>query len=148
MFMPHYEPPRYQGSDDEFPLILIPFPTASLGSGGGANQPYLQEIFGGLHGLTGETWVEINPELAGRLNIKDHDQVWIESSKGRITTQAKIYPGSPSDVIYMPLGQGHNAYGRYAKGKGVNPLSVMEKDFDPVSGAQVLAGTRVKIYKA
>jgi len=25
---------------------------------------------------------------------------------------------------------------------------VMEKDFDRLSGAQVLAGTRVKIYKA
>jgi hypothetical protein len=48
----------------------------------------------------------------------------------------------------MPLGQGHIAYGRFAKEKGVNPLVVMEKDFDLLSGAQVLAGTRVKIYKA
>lgn len=148
IYMPHYEPPRYQGVKDNFPLILIPFPTVSLGSGGGGNQPYLQEIFGGLHGLTWDTWVEINPELAKRLNITDKDQVWIESPKGRIKALAKIYPGASTDVIYMPLGQGHSAYGRYAKGRGVNPLSLMEKDFDPVSGAQVLAGTRVKIYKA
>ena len=148
MFMPHYELPRYQGAEEKFPLVLIPFPTSSLGSGGGANQPYLQEIFGGLHGLTWDTWVEINPELAKRLNITDHDQVWVESSKGRIKTQVKIYPSIAHDVIHMPLGQGHNAYGRYAKERGVNPLSVMEEDFDSISGAQVLAGTRVKIYKA
>ena len=69
---------------------------------------------------------EINPELAGRLNIKDHDQVWIESSRGKIKTLAKIYPGSLPDIIYIPLGQGHNAYGRYARGIGINPLSLMD----------------------
>jgi anaerobic selenocysteine-containing dehydrogenase len=147
-FMPHYEPPRYQGREKKFPLILIPFPTASLGSGGGANKPYLQEIFGGLHRLTWESWVEINPELAGRLNIKDHDQVWIESSRGKFRTLAKIYPGAFPDIICMPLGQGHNAYGRYARGMGINPLSLIDKDFDSLSGAQVLTGTRVNIYKA
>jgi anaerobic selenocysteine-containing dehydrogenase len=148
MFMPHFESPRYHGSEDTFPFILIPFPTVSLGSGGGANQPYLQEIFGGIHGLTGETWVEINPETAKRLNIADMDQVLIESPKGRIKAKAKIYPGVLPDVIHVPLGQGHDSYGRYAKGRDANPLSIVEKDFDPVSGAQVLAGTRVKIYKA
>jgi len=74
--------------------------------------------------------------------------VWIESSRGKIRTLAKIYPGALPDVIYVPLGQGHNAYGRYARGIGINPLSLMGKDFDSISGAQVLAGTRVKIYKA
>ncbi len=148
VYLPHYEPPRYQGSKESFPLMLIPFPTASLGSGGGANQPYLQEIFGGLHRLIHESWIEINPDLARRLDITDEDVVWIESSRGKIRALAKIYPGISSDVVHMPLGQGHIAYGRFAKEMGVNPLVVMEKDFDLLSGAQVLAGTRVKIYKA
>ncbi len=147
-FMPHYEAPEFNGDKENFPLILIPFPTASLGTGGGANQPFLQEIFGAVHALTGESWVEINPDLAVRLNIRDKSHVWIESRRGRIETLVKIFPGPQSDVIYMPLGQGHTAFGRYADKRGVNPLSVMEKAFDPVSGAQVLAGTRVRIYKA
>ncbi|MEE8381112.1 MAG: molybdopterin dinucleotide binding domain-containing protein, partial [Thermodesulfobacteriota bacterium] len=95
-----------------------------------------------------ESWIEINPDLARRLDITDEDVVWIESSRGKIRALAKIYPGISSDVVHMPLGQGHIAYGRFAKEKGVNPLVVMEKDFDLLSGAQVLAGTRVKIYKA
>lgn len=148
MFMPHYEPPRYHGRKMKYPFLLIPFPTASLGSGGGGNQPYLQEIFGGLHGLTGETWVEINPELAKRLNIADKDQMWVESPRGRIKALAKVYPGMLPDVIHVPLGQGHSAYGRYAKGRGVSPLAIIESQFDPLSGAQVLTGTRVRIYKA
>jgi anaerobic selenocysteine-containing dehydrogenase len=148
MFMPHYEPPHFHGNKKEFPLTLIPFPTAALGSGGGANQPYIQEIFGALHRLTGESWVEINPDMAKRLHIADNDTVWIESSRGKIKAIAKIYPGSVPDVIFMPLGQGHTAYGQFAKGRGVTPLSVLEKQFDPISGAQVLSGTRVKVYKA
>jgi anaerobic selenocysteine-containing dehydrogenase len=148
MFMPHYEPPRYHGRKMKYPFLLIPFPTASLGSGGGGNQPYLQEIFGGLHGLTGETWVEINPVLAKRLNIADKDQMWVESPRGRIKALAKVYPGMLPDVIHVPLGQGHSAYGRYAKGRGVSPLAIIESQFDPLSGAQVLTGTRVRIYKA
>jgi anaerobic selenocysteine-containing dehydrogenase len=146
--MPHYESPHYQGDPDMFPLILIPFPTASLGSGGGANQPYLQEVFGRLHGLTGGTWVEITPELASRLGVADHDLVWLESPRGRIKAPVKIYPGISPDVVHIPLGQGHTAYGRFARERGANPLTILEKVFDHTSGAQVLAGTRVKLYKA
>jgi molybdopterin-containing oxidoreductase family iron-sulfur binding subunit len=46
------------------------------------------------------------------------------------------------------MGQGHTSYGRYASGTGINPLSIVERVFDPISGAQVLAGTRIRIYKA
>jgi anaerobic selenocysteine-containing dehydrogenase len=147
-FMPHYEPPQFQGDKKNFPLMLIPFPTASLGSGGGANQPYLQEVFGGVHGLTWETWVEVSPQLANRLGITDHDLVWIESPKGRIKARPKIFPGASPDVVHIPMGQGHTSYGRYASGTGINPLSIVERVFDPISGAQVLAGTRIRIYKA
>jgi hypothetical protein len=48
----------------------------------------------------------------------------------------------------MPLGQGHTAYGQYAAARSVSPLSIIEKEFDHISGAQVLTGTRVRIYKA
>lgn len=147
-YLPHYDPPHFHGDPDLFPLVLIPFPTASLGSGGGANQPYLQDAFGRLHGLTGETWVEITPELASRLGVTDHDIVWIESPRGKLKARVKIYPGISPDVVHIPLGQGHSAYGRFAQGRGVNPLTILEKAFDHISGAQVLAGTRVKIYKA
>ena len=146
--MPHYESPRYQGDPELFPQVLIPFPTASLGSGGGANQPYLQEIFGGLQGTSGETWVEITPELAGRLGVTDHDLVWIESPRGKIQAQVKIYPGISPDVVHIPLGQGHKSYGRFARGRGSNPLTILERSFDHISGAQIMAGTRVKLYKA
>lgn len=148
IYLPHHETPRYQGNEETYPLTLVPFPTASLGSGGGANHPYLQEVFGGLHGMIGETWIEISSELAQQLHISEMDQVWIESPKGKIKARAQIYHGTSLQVVHMPLGQGHTSYGRYAKGRGETPLAMMEELFDPISGAQVLSGTRVTIYKA
>jgi anaerobic selenocysteine-containing dehydrogenase len=147
-FLPHFENPRFRGRNMKFSSILVPFTTPALGVGNSANKPYLQEIFGGVHALTGETWVEINPEMAKLLNIADRSYVWIESPMGKIKAVAVIFPGTLPNVVNIPIGQGHTAFGRFAEGRGRSILSLIEKDFDAISSAQVLTGTRVNIYKA
>ncbi|MGQ9463790.1 MAG: hypothetical protein ACUVTP_12035 [Candidatus Fervidibacter sp.] len=48
----------------------------------------------------------------------------------------------------MPLGPGHSAYGRWAKGVGTNPASIAAKVLDEVSGHPLWNLTLVRIYKA
>jgi hypothetical protein len=50
-------------------------------------------------------------------------------------------------VISMPIGDGHTHYGRYASGRGANPLSILAAVYEKSTGALVLGGTRVKVSR-
>jgi molybdopterin-containing oxidoreductase family iron-sulfur binding subunit len=116
--------------------------------GRGANAPWVQEILGLHVGVRWDSWVEINPETARRLGIHDGDEVWVESVVGKIKTRAKLYPGAMPHVVNMPFELGHRAYGRYAKGRGVNPNEILVHENDRLGGLAGFFSTRVKVYKA
>ena len=46
----------------------------------------------------------------------------------------------------MPFGQGHTAYGRYAQGRGVNPMNVLGLHFNE-AGDLAFAGMKVRVEK-
>ncbi len=72
-----------------------------------------------------DSWVEINPNTAKELGISFGDLVEVASPQGALRVPAVIYPGIRPDMVAMPLGQGHRDMGRYAKGRGVNPLQLL-----------------------
>ena len=82
--------------------------------GRGANQPFLQEIFGPHLKERWDSWVEVNPETARAVGIEDGDRVWVES-KGKVKAKARLFPGTARMRSYplrtrtpglRPLGQG------------------------------------------
>ena len=145
---PVYEKPRFFGDEKLYPFHLYLFPTLALLDGSVANQPFLQEIVGPHVNMQWDSWVEINPEMAKRLRIRDGEWVFVESPFGKVKTRAKLYPGTMPGVVNIPLGQGHTALGHWAQGKGINPLDLVGEDYDSVSAIPALLSTRVKIYKA
>jgi anaerobic selenocysteine-containing dehydrogenase len=146
-FMPHYEPPRFAGQEEDYPLHLHLFKTATYGERWGGNMPWLQEIYG-LHVREMWTsWVEINPETAHELGISDGDQVWVESPAGRIQAKARLYAGIRPEVVAMPLGQGHTALGRWAQGRGANPNELLAEEYDRLSGELATQATRVRVRR-
>jgi anaerobic selenocysteine-containing dehydrogenase len=70
------------------------------------------------------SWIEINPKTAASLGIADGDLVEVSSYHGSVRAPALLYPAIRPEVVAMPYGQGHTAYGRYAKDKGANPIIV------------------------
>ncbi len=148
VFLPHFEKPCFIGDKKDYPFHLIHYKPMTSAEGRGANQPYLQEIFGPHLYERWDSWVEINPETARRLGLKDGDPVWIESVKGRLKTHVRLFPGTHPACLQMPYGQGHRAYGRWAKGRGVNPNDILVKEYDYLGGFLSHFSTRVKIYKA
>ncbi|MBI3001286.1 MAG: molybdopterin-dependent oxidoreductase [Deltaproteobacteria bacterium] len=145
---PVYEKPRISGEEKLYPFHLYLYPTLALLDGSGANQPFLQEIVGPHVNVQWNSWVEMNPETANRMGIGDGESVFVESPFGKVKTRAKLYPGTMPGVVSIPLGQGHTAFGRWAQGKGINPLDLIADDYDSVSGLPSLLSTRVKIYRA
>ena len=73
------------------------------------------------------SWVEINMQVAHDLDIRTGDMVKVTASNGQsITLSAIPYPGLHPGVVAMPIGQGHDVYGRNAAGRGYNPLPILE----------------------
>jgi anaerobic selenocysteine-containing dehydrogenase len=148
VYLPHYEPIRYVGDPAKYPLLLNTYKLMAHAEGRGANSPWLQEIMGPHVGVRWDSWVEINSETAKKLGIRDGDQVWVESVVGKIKTRAKLYPGAMPQVVNMPFEQGHKAYGRYAKGRGVNPNEILVHENDRLGGLAAFFSTRVRVYRA
>ena len=106
-------------------MTLMLYPSTALYDGRTANRPWLQELPDPVTKITWNSWVEINPATAGRLGISEGDVLEITSETSSLRAPAYPHPGIREDVLAMPLGQGHTAFGRYAKDRGANPLALL-----------------------
>jgi len=126
-------------------FFFMPFLSPTLGETG-ANKPWLQELADPTTTVMWNTWVEINPETAHELGLENDDIVKIVSEAGEVEVPVYLYPAIHPEVIAMPFGQGHTAYGRYAQGRGTNPLNILGARLNE-AGDLALAGMKVKVEK-
>ncbi len=124
-----------QKSEGDFPLELLAYEHATLGLGEHANLPWLQELPDPMTSVMWGSWVEINPKTAGSLGIADGDMVEVHTSEGTVRAPAVLYPPIRPEVIAMPYGQGHEAFGRYAGKRGVNAASLNPLPASSTAGA-------------
>jgi anaerobic selenocysteine-containing dehydrogenase len=141
------EVPMYETStaatESEYPFELLAYEHPLLGFGETANLPWLQELPDPMTSVMWGSWIEINPAAAASLGISDGDLLEVTTARGSLRAPAVIYPAIRPDVIAMPYGQGHTAYGRYASGKGASAYNAAP--FPPLVGP--LAPVRAKIAK-
>lgn len=142
-----YREPEYDGNPLERPFVLHPFVTAAFHDGRGANLPWMQELPDPLTSIVYNTWVELNPATARELGIEEGDLVEVQSSAGTLVAPAFPYHAIRPDVVAIPLGQGHTHYGRYATGRGANPLAILAPKTDALSGALATGATRVALRR-
>jgi anaerobic selenocysteine-containing dehydrogenase len=129
--------------DGEF--FFLPFVSPTMAEAG-ANKPWLQELPDPTTTVTWNTWVEINPETARKLGIENDDIVQIISEAGSVEAAVYLYPAIRPDVIAMPFGQGHTAYGQFAAGRGANPADVLGVHFNE-AGDLAFASMKVSVKK-
>jgi len=136
---------EFAGDSSAYPFVLHPFLTATFLDGRGANLPWLQELPDPMTSVVYGSWAELNPVTADELGIREGDVLEVESAAGTIRVPALIFPAIKPGVVAMPIGQGHAAYGRYAKDRGVNPIHIVATLMDDRAGDLAWAATRVKI---
>jgi len=136
---------EFAGSESEYPFVLHPFLTATFLDGRGANLPWLQELPDPMTSVVYGSWVELNPATADELGIEEGDVLEVVSTAGSVRVPALIFPAIRPGVVAMPVGQGHEAYGRYATDRGVNPIHIVAAQMDAEAGDLAWAATRVKI---
>jgi anaerobic selenocysteine-containing dehydrogenase len=147
-FLPHFEEPRFEGNENEYPYYLVVFGVLSNRRGSGSFSPLLQEMFGYYQRVYSTSWVEINPHTARHHRIDQGDLVRISSDHGSISARAVFNEVLEPQTIAIPFGMGHTSGGRYAKGAGVNPYEILAEVSDRLWGKPAKLATRVKIDKS
>ena len=103
VFLPHFEKPRMVGDEKEYPFHLIPYVPMTAAEGRGANQPFLQEIYGPHLNERWDSWVEINPETAKAMGIKDGDLDLGGISGQKVEGKGEALSWDKSKVYSYPL---------------------------------------------
>lgn len=135
---------QFYGDPNEFPFYLLLFPSPNLGDGSAANRPMLQETPDPMTTVMWTSWVEVNPETALKLGVISGDIIKISSPAGEVETVVYEYRGIRPDVLAIPLGQGHSAFGRYAQDRGITPQDLLV-DAQNAAGNLACMATRAKV---
>ena len=128
---------------DDRPFVLMPYPSLHHYDGRGANKPWLQEIPDPMMKATWDSWAELHPDTCRRINAEEGQLLTIESAHGRLDVSILVNEHLRPDVIAMPIGQGHTEYGRYAMGRGANPIALLDATPDGRSGGLRWLSTKV-----
>jgi anaerobic selenocysteine-containing dehydrogenase len=146
--LPHYEAGPSLVGKDQYPLRMIPYELINLSSNGLPNPPYLNKTLFDHLLAKNESFAEINPATAADYRLQDGDRVVISSTKGNLRARVHFFNGAMPGVVFLPMGFGHSAYDDYQKGKGLNPLEILDISPDPLSGLPAWWNTYVKVEKA
>ncbi len=127
-------------------LSLVLFEPLPVSAGRGAELPFLQEILDPAIEERWRTWVEIHPETAAELGVHEHDLLRVASSTASIEVPARVTSRVVAGCAAIPVGLGRREGGRWARGRGANPLRLISSsDRDPGSGMPNLDGIRVRV---
>ena len=138
----NFDAPAFDGDGD---FVLLVHPSPRFGDGAQANRPWLQELPDPVSKIAWHAWVEMNPVSAERLDLRKGDIVTVRSPHGEVEVPVWTYPGIREDVVALAMGGGHEDYGRFADGVGVNAMSLLPAEMEEPSGALVHVATRVSL---
>jgi anaerobic selenocysteine-containing dehydrogenase len=139
------EEPGSDADAGQYPYHLYPYLSIALFDGRGANKSWLQETPDPMTTVAWQTWIEIHPNTAKALGVQADDIVRVISPVGEVEAIVYVYPGIGEEVVAMPIGRGHEDYGRFAMDRGTNPIRLLIPEADQDTGALAWQATRVRI---
>ena len=126
-------------------LSLVAYPSLHFFDGRGANRPWLQEIPDPLLKTTWGTGIEMTPDTAEALGAEDGQLVTVASDHGQVDASVIVNPHLAEGVVAIAIGQGHTDFGRYATGRGVSPMALLDPVPEAPSGGVRWVGTGVDV---
>ena len=124
---------------------LVAYPSLHFFDGRGANRPWLQEIPDPLLKTTWGTGVELTPDTAQSLGAAEGQLVAITSDHGEVEASVNLNPHLAAGVVAIAIGQGHTSFGRYATGRGVSPMALLDPAPEARSGGVQWVGSGVDL---
>ena len=146
--LPRWIPPRSE-TNAEYPFHFLIYRQPWERMTQSQNDPVFSEFWP-------ENRVLINDDVAGRMGIADGDEVYVESTAGKIRIKAKLTRGLRPDCLAVDHGFGHWSSGySVAQGKGANdgdliPAMTIEEQlkFNSPDMAAYMEDVVLKVYKA
>ncbi len=132
---------------ERFPLQFQPYLSLQYQDGRGANLPWMQELPDPVSSSMWDIPLEIDPQTAAKLDVATGDWVRVESDSGSLEALAYVHPAALPGVVSMAIGEGHTHYGRYASGRGANPLSILAPVWEASTGSLAFGATRVRVAR-
>lgn len=121
-------------------LVVYPFSSVKTFDGRAANRPWLQELPDPMTSAVWDSWVELHPDTAAALKVTTGQTVAVRNRYGEVRGPVLVSPYIAKGVAGIPLGQGHNAYGRFAsavgKGSVVDLIGMAGKKSVPLVSAR------------
>ncbi len=137
---------EFEGAEDA-ELNLVVYPSYRFYDGRTANRPWLLELPDPVTKVAWQSSVEIHPRTAREMGIEQGDVVRVTSAHGSVDTFAYVYPGVRPDTVAIQMGLGHEAFGRFTEGHGVNPNRLLGTEVDATSGDLARYGVRVRLSR-
>ena len=131
----------------EHPYRFQAYPSLQFGEGGASHLPWLQQMPDPTSSAMWNLPIEIDPQTAELLGVVNGDEVRVTSSSGSIEAPVYVHPAAIPGVLSMAMGQGHVDYGRYASGRGANPLRLIGDAREEKTGAPAFGAVWVSIEK-
>jgi molybdopterin-containing oxidoreductase family iron-sulfur binding subunit len=126
-------------------LVLMPYASLHLYDGRGANRSWLQEIPDPVTKAVWSSWAEVHPDTARSLSAQEGQLVSVESPHGKLDVPVVLNPNLRPGTMAIPIGQGHTEYGRYAAGRGVNPITLIDPTPELLSGGVRWLSVKVRV---
>jgi molybdopterin-containing oxidoreductase family iron-sulfur binding subunit len=129
-------------------LALYPYPSVKTFDGRAANRPWMQELADPITQAVWGAWAEIHPDTAKKIGVKQGDAVILRTNDGEVHVPAYVTEHVHRGIVAVPLGQGHSAYGRYAKSAGQgSAYSLLPKTLATGVEALPLTGAAVEVVR-
>lgn len=141
------DPPQYAAPAAGSDRALVVFPSPILGDGRHANRPWAQELPDPVSTNCWTSWVELNPKTVEQLGLAEGDKVKVTTPQGSIELGFFASRGVREDTVAVVLGNGHEGMGRYARGRGQNPMKLLASATDARSGAFAAYGARASVSR-
>lgn len=129
-------------------IPVLPFYTVKGFDGRAANRPWLQEIPDRLSLVMWDSWAELHPNTAHEFGLKTGDTTTLRNAYGEVNNVPVVVTQQIIEgIVAVPVGQGHEAYGRFAKLKGGNVFDLVGTDRKDLK-VLPLVGSSVTVQKA
>jgi anaerobic selenocysteine-containing dehydrogenase len=134
-------------SGGEGSLLMVPLSLMLLQNGYFPNPPFMTKYLGEETLSVNEVMAQIHPATAKKFGLSQGNRVQLQSAEGSIEARIYLFEGAMPQVVFVPLGMGHQAFDPTLKNRGANPYPMLDKILDPASGLPISWATRVKIQK-
>ncbi|MBN8548642.1 MAG: molybdopterin-dependent oxidoreductase [Deltaproteobacteria bacterium] len=129
-------------------VVLMPYPSVKAFDGRAANRPWMQELPDPITRAVWDSWAEVHPKTASQFDLMDGDVVTIRNMNGEINVPVYLTEYVHPGVVAVPLGQGHQGFGRFAKTVGAgNVVDLLPQVNANSTGNVALLSTKVDLIR-